>query len=324
VQPPLQARIAVLRPQLERLRADVLCLQEINAQAIAKRHRGLVALDKLLAGTNYEAFRRAATVGEDGGPLDVHNLVILSRFPILEQRQYRHDIMPPPFYRPVTAAPPIAKVQPVEWERPGLYARLDLGADRPLHVFNLHLRAPRAVPIQGQKLGSSQWRSIAGWAEGFFLATIKRVGQAVETRLLVDRLFDADAQALVMVAGDLNADLKEMPLRVIVGDLDDLGNPALADRQLIPVELALPAAARFSVRHKGEPQMFDHLLASPMLHRDLVKVEAHNAELPDEVTGANLAHGPAGSFHAPLVAEFVAPCARATGVDAGDAGLERG
>ena len=30
--PPLNKRLPILRPQIERLRADVLCLQEVNAQ----------------------------------------------------------------------------------------------------------------------------------------------------------------------------------------------------------------------------------------------------------------------------------------------------
>ena len=30
--PPFEARIAILQPQLERLQADILCLQEVNAR----------------------------------------------------------------------------------------------------------------------------------------------------------------------------------------------------------------------------------------------------------------------------------------------------
>ena len=305
VRPPLQERFAALRPQLDWLAADVVCLQEVNAQQPGTgASRTLGALEKLLANTGYSDFSRVATAGKDGHLLDVHNLVILSRFRIRESCQYRHDIMPPPSYRPVTAVPPIRKPQTIEWERPMLYAMVELPGGKPLHVLNLHLRAPRAAPIPGQKVASSQWRSIAGWSEGFFVATVKRVGQAVEARLLVDRLLDADEEALVVVAGDLNADLQEMPLRALVGDVDDLGNPALAGRALIPVELALPAAQRFSVRHKGRTQMFDHLLASPALHRSLVEVAVDNAALADEVVDATAPRALAGSFHAPLVAEF--------------------
>ena len=50
LEPPLAARIAVLRPQLERLRADVLCLQEVNGQPSGHHApRRLLALDALIA-----------------------------------------------------------------------------------------------------------------------------------------------------------------------------------------------------------------------------------------------------------------------------------
>ena len=302
--PPLSERIAALRPYLEDLRADVLCLQEVNAQKPDKHgHQILAALDKLLAGTRYAEFHRATTVSQDGEVLDIHNLVILSRFPILEQQQFQNDLMPAPNYEPVTAQPRAPGAHPVRWDRPVLAVTLDADGHR-LHVLNLHLRAPRAAPVPGQKTTASQWRSIGAWAEGYFLASIKRIGQAVETRLAIEQLFDADARALILVAGDLNAGIREMPLRILVGDLEDIGNPALAARQLIPLEGAVAAEQRFSVRHKGEKLMLDHLLASQELHRRVEGVEIYNRGLPDEADeGAGHAR-PAASFHAPVVAEF--------------------
>ncbi|OYW52548.1 MAG: hypothetical protein B7Y80_18130 [Hyphomicrobium sp. 32-62-53] len=67
----LDDRIPTLRPQLERLRADILCLQEINSQHSPDlSHRTLRALDKLLEGTRYQMFARAATTPRfrDKGP----------------------------------------------------------------------------------------------------------------------------------------------------------------------------------------------------------------------------------------------------------------
>ena len=51
--PLLADRIAVLRPQLQRLRADVLCLQEVHGQERPNQKRALLALDLLLSGTPY-------------------------------------------------------------------------------------------------------------------------------------------------------------------------------------------------------------------------------------------------------------------------------
>ena len=60
----LDERIALLRPQLIRLDADILCLQEVDGQRGGKggagrgRKRCLAALDRLLASTTYAGFHR--------------------------------------------------------------------------------------------------------------------------------------------------------------------------------------------------------------------------------------------------------------------------
>jgi exonuclease III len=52
-EPALDKRIALMRPQLLRLNADILCLQEVNGQEQPGQPRRLLALDRLLAGTGY-------------------------------------------------------------------------------------------------------------------------------------------------------------------------------------------------------------------------------------------------------------------------------
>jgi hypothetical protein len=178
-----------------------------------------------------------------------------------------------------------------------------------LHIVAVHLRAPRAAFIEGQKADAQTWRSMQGWAEGFFLAAIKRAGQALEARLFVDSLFDADPDALVCVCGDFNADEHETPVRTIRGDEEDAGNPHLATRTLVPVERSLARSRRFSVVHHGRPQMLDHLLVSRALLGWYRSVEIHNEALGDELVTAHAVRGGPESFHAPVVAEFDAPAA---------------
>ncbi|WP_207456212.1 endonuclease/exonuclease/phosphatase family protein [Azospirillum sp. SYSU D00513] len=303
---PFEERIAVLRPQLERISADILCLQEVNAQRPAKGEpRTLRALDRLLEGTAYESFHRA---GGNGTKLsDHHNLVVLSRWPILETRLYRHDLVPAPALRLATADPPQEEAQPVTWDRPIQHVEIELPGNRRLHVLNLHLRAPLAAPVPGQKEAAFTWSSAGGWAEGFYLASIKRAGQALEARLLVDRFFDADPQAFVLVAGDCNADMEQTPVRIIRADLDETGNGRLATRALVPLERSIPEERRFSVLHGGEGVMLDHLLVSRSLLGWFREVELHNEALGDELLAhATVANSPE-SYHAPLVAAFMLP-----------------
>jgi hypothetical protein len=97
---PLEERLLILRPQLERLRADILCLQEANAvRGNSRKNRETVALDKLLQGTQYESFHRSISTKADGSGLsERHNLVILSRWPQTKSRQYFHDKVGPPIH----------------------------------------------------------------------------------------------------------------------------------------------------------------------------------------------------------------------------------
>lgn len=304
--PALADRIAVLRPQLERLRADILCLQEINAQNEGRKHtpRRLAALDALLGGTAYQDFHRTVSLHRDGhGMLDVQNLAILSRFPFILERQYWHTLVPPPAWRTLTAEPPAARPVEVAWDRPVLHAAVNVDG-RALHVINLHLRAPLAAYVAGQKESAFAWRRSDAWAEGFFLATVKRAGQALETRLAVERIFDEEPAARIVVCGDMNAEEREMPLRILRADEDDTGNGDLAGRILVPLERTVPESQRFTVRHAGRLAMLDHVLVSRALMAHYRMVEVHNEALGDEVVGyATVAHSPE-SYHAPVVAEF--------------------
>jgi len=300
-------RIAVLRPQLQRLRADILCLQEVNAHA-PTRHamRELTALDGVLTGTGYEGFHRVVSMNRGGKrPSDRHNLVILSRFPIVEHRQVWHDLVDPPAYRPSTAEPRPEAAQLVEWDRPVLHAVIALPDGTRLHVVNLHLRAPRAAWLPGQKEGHGRWQSVAGWAEGFFLAAIKQAGQALEARLTVESIFDSEPGALMAVCGDFNSDDREAPVRMIRGDEEDTGNGHLAPRVLVPLERTLAESQRFSVIHHGHKVMLDHILVSRPLLGWYRGAEVHNEALGDELVSPATIWASPESYHAPVVAEFV-------------------
>lgn len=303
-----ERRAAVLRPQLENLAADVLCLQEVNGQHVAgKPERELTALSRLLAETSYDSYHlvasaaRAAPNRYKGGVADVHNLVILSRRPAHHGEALRHRLVPPLAYNSVTAEPETERTLTLEWDRPLLHVVLETDAGANLHVINLHLRSPLASPIPGQKLSAECWSSLAGWAEGYFIATLKRSGQALEARLLVERIFDAEPEALIAVCGDLNAGEEETPSRILQARLEDSGNPDLAGRALEALELRLPETERFTVIHGGRRRMLDHILCAPALAARCRDIRADNRNLPDEAT---MAADDPRSNHAPLVATF--------------------
>jgi endonuclease/exonuclease/phosphatase family metal-dependent hydrolase len=303
---PLEERLPILRPQLMRLKADILCFQEVNGQRERSgAPRRLLALKQLLEGTPYADFHMVSTVSENSeGVSDVHNLVVLSRHEIASYRQIRHDFVGAPRYRCATADPPEKDAEAVAWDRPVLEAVVTLPGGRPLHLFNVHLRAPSAAPVEGQKKSPYVWKSVQGWAEGYFLATVKRAGQALELRLAVDQALDADPAALIAVCGDLNAEDHEAPLRIVEAGEDDTGSGKLAARALVPLERSVPADRRFSVMHYGRPQMLDHILVSHSLLGHFRELEIHNEALQDELIGYAKVEKAPESYHAPVVARF--------------------
>ena len=299
------ARVAVLRPALERVDADIICLQEVNAQHIAgEPERQLHALDRLLQGTRYADFYRATSSGSNGRALaDVHNLVTLSVYPITACTQIQNTLLAAPMHRAPGRAP-TEQATPVSFDRPLLMTRHQLPDGKTLSVVNVHLRAPLASPVAGQKRGPFAWRSVGGWAEGFYLSALKREAQALELRLLVEELLATDPAALIAVAGDFNAEDWSATLRLAIAAEEDLGAADLASHSLIVLDRALPADRRWSVLHHGRPQMLDHILASRALYGHFRAIEVHNEGLGDEALGYGKALHSAASYHAPAVAAF--------------------
>jgi endonuclease/exonuclease/phosphatase family metal-dependent hydrolase len=297
-------RAAVLRPQLERLKADVLCLQEVNATKVAATRRA-IDLERLLEASSYARHALSISQRPSGdGPADVHNLAVLSRLPIVEAHAIWHSLVEPLPFPKDSAVPLSFNPTALTWERPLQHIILALPSGRQFHVCNVHLRAPRAVAIPGQKSGPFAWKTVSGWAKGFFAAAVKRAGQALELRLAVEHIFDAEPDALIAVCGDFNAEDRDTALRLACAGEDDTGSGHLAGRVLTPVERSLSGDRRFTVLHHGRPEMLDHILVSRALLAHLVEVEVHNEMLVDELVASSRIDRPPESLHAPLIAVF--------------------
>ena len=304
--PTIEERIALMRPQLLRINADILCLQEVNGQEQSGQPRRLLALEKLLATTPYGTYHRVSTMTTDGTQVyDERNLVILSRFEIVSRQQ--HNPADAPLYRMITAVPVQSQAKEMLWERPILQATIQLDATRRMDIFNVHLKSKIPTDIPGQKLDDYTWKSCAAWAEGSFISSMKRMGQALQTRKLVDALFDSNANALVVICGDFNAEVDEVPLEAIRGDVENTGNPKLAQRVLVPCERTVPQSSRFSLIHQGQGTMLDHLLVSRSLLASYRATEIHNELLHDESVAFATDEKFPESDHAPVVAEFIIP-----------------
>jgi predicted extracellular nuclease len=174
--------------------------------------------------------------------------------------------------------------------------------------MNLHMKSKLAVDIPGQKIDNYTWKTASGWAEGSFLAALKRVGQALEVRRLVDQIFDDEGNdALIAICGDFNSDAEDVPLAAICGPVEETGNKDLAPRVLIACEKSVPESSRYSLFHLGKGEMLDHVVASRGLLAFYRGTEIHNEALPDESGSFRTDVKFPESDHAPVVAEFVLP-----------------
>lgn len=304
LRPTLAERISIMRPQLERVGADILCLQEIHSQGPAGS-RTLAALDQLMAGTTYAGFNRQTSLTTTGQFYAQRNLVILSRFPITMTQIVRDNEGPQPSYQMATSIPPDTTPNPVDWERPLLYTQIDIGSGRTLHLINVHLKSKLASNIPGQKIDTYTWRSVSAWAEGSFISSMKRMGQALQARQLIDSIFDTHGlDSLIVIAGDFNAVADEVSFKAICGPVEETGNPDHAARVMVPCENNIPDSARYSLFHLGKGQMLDHIVVSRALLRYFRGAEIHNEALPDESGSFRSDTKFPESDHAPVIARF--------------------
>ena len=310
--PTLAERIRVMRPQLLRVNADILCLQEVHGQEQPNQPRQLLALDQLVKDTPLAGFNRVHTTIASGEPFDERNLVILSRFPFVGQaEQIKHTHAPKPKYQRVTAKPPDTQAQEITWERPILKVRIDVGQGRELHLLNVHLKSKIPTPIPGQTTPRGTFdvfHTASSWAEGIFISTMKRVGQAMEARMVIDEIFDAPANSgtepLIAMCGDFNDDNYQTSVKAICGPIEEIGNEALLHRIMIACENNVPEPARYSLFHLGEGEMIDHVLVSRGMLRFFRGTEIQNETLPDESGAFRTDVQFPESDHAPVVATF--------------------
>ena len=96
VRPSLDERLALMRPQIQRLRADIACLQEVHGQERPGQPRALLALQKLLAGTNLDGANLVSTVDAAGAVQDQRNLVVATQLQVLGHDQLLNKLVEAP------------------------------------------------------------------------------------------------------------------------------------------------------------------------------------------------------------------------------------
>lgn len=294
----IDARLKPLQNALIRLNADVLLLQEVNSDTEGTK---LSALDKLINSTIYQSYERVITTASDKTYFGQRNLVILSNKKIVSSQQFKHQYVRAPEYSPSTGE---LSSTDITWERPILYAQIELSSKERINILNLHLKSKIPTEIVGSKKDAFSYKTIPTWAEGFFVSSLRRVGQALEARTFIDSLFDQDNNSNIIVGGDFNSDFDEVAVETILGRIENTGNLDLAHRELIPCEFSIPEQSRFSLYHRGQKCMLDHILISQEMSKHYSHAEIHNENLKDESIAFATDDKYVGSDHAGVVAVF--------------------
>lgn len=306
--PSLAERIALMKPQIKRLDADIICFQEVNGQNPPGQPRTLAALAELLDGTTLEDAFVEPTKTDDGQGevFEERNLVVVTRHEVTHREQLRNKLVDPPMYQLLTAIPPATEPKAIRVERPILHVTVEVDG-APLHLINVHLKSKIPFDVPGQKLDRFTWRTAEGAAEGSFISSMMRMSQALEVRRLVDAILTQDPDARIVVAGDFNAEPDEVPVLAIRGQVEDTGNGDLAGRVLVPIENTVPESSRYTLFHHGKGNMLDHMLVTRNLLAFYRGSEIHNELLHDESAAFADDKKYPEADHAPVVATFDLP-----------------
>jgi len=156
--PSLAERIALMRPQIVRLRADIACFQEVNGQERPGQPGALLALTELLTATNLAGTQLVSTEPVGGSAVyDERNQVVATALPVVGREQLRNDLVEELSYRRLTAIPPDDAAVSIGIEPPVLHVEITLPDGGPLHVINVHLKSKIPTDIPGQKIDGYTW-----------------------------------------------------------------------------------------------------------------------------------------------------------------------
>ena len=244
-----------LAVELELALPEIIVLQEIENQSIAQALGDLV---NAAAGTNYTAVSFETS---DGRGIEPGFLWDADRVSLVEAYQM--------------AGPDVAA-----WFGPGSPSP---GREPIVGVFEFRGQEITIIGNHFKSKGGDDPLFGVHWPPDR-VTEVQRKGQARVVREFVNGILDADPEALVMVAGDLNdfqfgelGEGADHPLAILAGGPGEVPLTNLIEQE--------KAAERFTYLYDGNSQVLDHLLVSPALLEKLVGTDIlhFNAAYPAEL-----------------------------------------
>jgi len=281
-------RLSLLRDIIFRLDADILALQELISPK---------ALDDLF-GLNFpspfQPYKKPYVIGK---PAERGvRCAVLSRFesgPKIDHETVAKFTWPD---RGIEWQ--------LEWDRPLLQVPVKVNSNLVITLFVVHLKSKMVTFPTGVDYSRYEWPNLKYYAQGSFLSTLRRVGQAMDLREKLDAVFERDPEANIVVLGDFNDGLGSVTLDTIVGDHIGANNTKLWDFELVPCELSLPTEKQYTYIFRGKGIMLDHILISKNMLPFFKFATVYNELLKEEhvpYRGEKFFSEP---DHAPVIAYF--------------------
>jgi endonuclease/exonuclease/phosphatase family metal-dependent hydrolase len=223
---------------------------------------------------------------------------ILSRFPILDQGQWREF--------PSALPGPDGGAMRLMFRRPMPWTRLELPNGETLLVAAVHLKSRRAAVEEIAETESPRRRRLLGRA----LSNLIRIAEAAGLRSLLDDTMDRRSADYYAVLGDFNDAPGSTALSLVMGLEDEEGSELVQseERRLFQALGRIPLDRAFSYVGRGQRHLFDHILVSQRLSICQVAAGVESQLLEAERRQhSDHSEGYPRSDHAPVWASFELP-----------------
>jgi endonuclease/exonuclease/phosphatase family metal-dependent hydrolase len=223
---------------------------------------------------------------------------IISRFPILEQGQWREF--------PAVLPGPEGEIMRLAFRRAMPWSRLELPNGETILVVAVHLKSRRAAAEEIPEAEPYRRRRLLGRS----LSNLIRIAEAAGLRCLLDDVIDRKTADHYAVLGDFNDAPNSTALSLVTGLEDEEGSELVQseERRLFQALWRIPLDRAFSYVGRGQRHLFDHILISQRLSLGLV-VAGVESQLLEAERRQHSDHpeGYPRSDHAPVWATFELP-----------------
>jgi endonuclease/exonuclease/phosphatase family metal-dependent hydrolase len=282
----VEAKLAWLAAMLTRMDADVVGLQEVGSVSLlgelVGRLEGRGGYGEPVVGT-----------ADDRG---IRN-AILARVPVLASQVHAPKSLEFPVFQ-AGDPPPFGDRIPMR--RGVVQATVDAGPLGQVHVLVAHFKSNRRLFERDRNGGAPPWVDVLParvLAQAELRSLVWRASEALFVRGLVDDLVLEDPSAQVAFMGDLNDRPGSLVTRFVAG---------MGPGELFSGADLVREERRFSILHKGKPDLFDYVFVTQNLRQRAIEGRLFNEALRDhgDIPQGTEPDLVADSDHAPLVVRF--------------------